>query len=241
MVFLIDLLTYPYERFSEKKVLKIHIHNFEEISLYPHCKFLPHENYGDWELQSPCRENLHYLRKRAVRIAGKPWINYRSCNYHRVSPQFLQPFSIDSADFPCRDPAISSPCSFYGQNICSVLKSSISTYSKPCTSCLECFVLEHSAFKTKHLRRLLQILGVSIWNPVKKVLKYGTVWVIRPIILVEALLRAVSYPLRSITMSNHVATYVNHSSPMGDGKCFDSQLVFELVPPLLQSVQQKLE
>ena len=70
---------------------------------------------------------------------------------------------------------------------------------------------------------------------------YGTVWVIGPIILVEALLRAVSYPLRSITMSNHVATYVNHSSPMGDGKCFDSQLVFELVPPLLQSVQQKLE
>ena len=60
-------------------------------------------------------------------------------------------------------------------------------------------------------------------------------------LLVEALLRAVSYPLRSITMSNHVATYVNHSSPMGDGKCFDSQLVFELVPPLLQSVQQKLE
>ena len=37
-----------------------------------------------------------------------------------VSPQFLQPFSIDSADFPCRDPAISSPRSFYGQNICSV-------------------------------------------------------------------------------------------------------------------------
>ena len=60
-------------------------------------------------------------------------------------------------------------------------------------------------------------------------------------LLVEALLRAVSYPLRSITMSNHVATYVNHSSPMGDGKCFDSQLVFELVPSLLQSVQQKLE
>ncbi len=37
-----------------------------------------------------------------------------------VSLQFLQPFSIDSADFPCRDPAISSPRSFYGQNICSV-------------------------------------------------------------------------------------------------------------------------
>jgi hypothetical protein len=37
-----------------------------------HCKFLPHENYGDWELRGPCRENLHYLWKRAVRFAGKP-------------------------------------------------------------------------------------------------------------------------------------------------------------------------
>ena len=26
---------------------------------------------------------------------------YRSCNYHGVSPQFLNPFSIDSAGFPC--------------------------------------------------------------------------------------------------------------------------------------------
>ena len=60
-----------------------------------------------------CGENLHYLWKRAIRITGFP------CNYG-VSPQFLQPFSIDSADFPCREPAISSPCSFYGQNICSV-------------------------------------------------------------------------------------------------------------------------
>jgi hypothetical protein len=31
-----------------------------------------------------------------------------------------KPCSIDSADFPCRDPAISSPRSFYGQNICRV-------------------------------------------------------------------------------------------------------------------------
>ena len=37
------------------------------------------------------------------------------------SPQFLQPFSIDTADFPCRDPAISSSRSFYGQNICSIV------------------------------------------------------------------------------------------------------------------------
>ena len=28
---------------------------------------------------------------------------------------------VDSADFPCRDPGISSPRSFYGRNICSVL------------------------------------------------------------------------------------------------------------------------
>ena len=85
-----------------------------------HCKFLPHENYWDWELRGPCRKNLHYIWRRAVRIAWKPHDDYRSYNYHGVSLQFLQPFSIDSADFPCRDPAISSPRSFYGQNICSV-------------------------------------------------------------------------------------------------------------------------
>ena len=96
--------------------------NFKNLSQNQrtHCKCFDHKNYGDWKLRGPCRENLHYLWKRAVRIAGKPRDNYRSCNYHGVSPQFLQPFSIDSADFTCRDPAISSPRSFYGQNICSV-------------------------------------------------------------------------------------------------------------------------
>ena len=43
-----------------------------------------------------------------------------TCNYHGVSPQFLQPFSVDSADFPCRDPTIPSPCSFHGVKIWSV-------------------------------------------------------------------------------------------------------------------------
>ena len=79
-----------------------------------HCKFLPHENYGDWELPGPCRESLHFLWKKAVRIARKPHDNYRTYSYHRVSPQILQLFSIDSADFPCRDPAIPSPRSFQG-------------------------------------------------------------------------------------------------------------------------------
>jgi hypothetical protein len=37
------------------------------------------KNYGDWKLRGPCRENLHYLWKRAVRIAGKPRNNYRTC------------------------------------------------------------------------------------------------------------------------------------------------------------------
>ena len=39
-----------------------------------HCKFLPHENYRDWKIQGPCRENLHYLWKRAVRIKNKPYV-----------------------------------------------------------------------------------------------------------------------------------------------------------------------
>ena len=39
-----------------------------------HCKCLPHENYGDWESQGPCRENLHYLCKRVVRIRKKHYV-----------------------------------------------------------------------------------------------------------------------------------------------------------------------
>ena len=58
---------------------------------YPvHCKFLPHENYGDLKLP--------------LNIMGFP-------------PQFLQPFSGNSAGFPCKDPAIPSPCSFHGVKI----------------------------------------------------------------------------------------------------------------------------
>ena len=41
----------------------------------------------------------------------------KDCNCRE---KFLLPFSIDSADFPCIEPSISSPHSFYGQNICSV-------------------------------------------------------------------------------------------------------------------------
>ena len=40
----------------------------------PHCKFLPNENYDDWELHGPWRENLHYLWKRAVRITKKSYV-----------------------------------------------------------------------------------------------------------------------------------------------------------------------
>ena len=76
---------------------------------------------GTGNCRGPCRENLHYLWKRAVRIVGFP------CNCG-VSLQFLQPFSIDSADFPCKDPTISSHQSFYGQNICSVLQIRTNVY-----------------------------------------------------------------------------------------------------------------
>ena len=45
---------------------------------------------------------------------GKPCDNYRSYNYYGVYLTILQPFSIDSAGFPCRDLAIPSPRSFHG-------------------------------------------------------------------------------------------------------------------------------
>ena len=78
---------------------------------------------------------MYYLWKRAVRISGKPCDNYRTYNYHRVSPQFSQPFSIDSADFPCRDPAIPSPYSFHGVKFCSVYNYTQYCFWKDSTSC----------------------------------------------------------------------------------------------------------
>ena len=45
---------------------------FSTSKIFYHvCKFLSHENYRDCKLRGPCKENLHYLWKRAVRIAGK--------------------------------------------------------------------------------------------------------------------------------------------------------------------------
>ena len=46
-----------------------------------HCKCFDHKNYRDRKLQGTCRENLHYLWKRAVRIAGNPCDNYRTNNF----------------------------------------------------------------------------------------------------------------------------------------------------------------
>ena len=51
-------------------------------------------------------------------ITSRP--DYKSCNYHGISLQFIQPFSIDNADFPCRDPTIPSPRSFHRVKIFSV-------------------------------------------------------------------------------------------------------------------------
>ena len=52
---------------------------------------------------------------------SEPHDNYRTYNYHGVSLKFLQPFFIDSADFPSNNPANSCPRSFHGVKICSVL------------------------------------------------------------------------------------------------------------------------
>ena len=108
-----------------------------------HCQCFNHKNYGDWKLQGACSENLHYLWKRAVRFAGKPCDNYRSCNYHGVSPQFLQPFSMDRAGFPCRDPEIPSPHTFHGIKICSVCKNVVFLLSCPTFKwCKKIYIVE---------------------------------------------------------------------------------------------------
>ena len=64
--------------------------------IHVHCKCFDHKNYGDWKLRGPCREKLHYPWKRAVRIAGKPRNNYKTCSVvlsvslsNQLSGQFL--------------------------------------------------------------------------------------------------------------------------------------------------------
>ena len=104
----------------QKKILDFHrLKLANQIHIFRIGKGLLNVQKHDFEMKL-VRENLNCLWKRAVRIAGFP------CNY-KVSPQFLQHFSIDRTDFPCRDSAISRSRSFYGQNICSVLsKNSLS-------------------------------------------------------------------------------------------------------------------
>ena len=53
--------------------------------------------------------------EKGCKIAGKPHDNYRTYDYHEVSPQFLQPFSIDSADFPAGTLQFPAPVVFLEQ------------------------------------------------------------------------------------------------------------------------------
>ena len=87
------------------------------------------QSFTPWKLQglgiAGFLQGLYYLWKTGVRIiVGKPRDNCRSCNYYKVSLQFLQPFSIDCANFRCRDPTIPSPRSFHLQcrGYCLMLK-----------------------------------------------------------------------------------------------------------------------
>ena len=80
----------------------------------------------------------------------------KDCNCRE---KFLLPFSIDSADFPCIEPSISSPHSFYGQNICSV------TIGKEKKIVFSNFVLTFPCSNV--ISKILQILG--IWPRISKV------------------------------------------------------------------------
>ena len=49
-----------------------------------HCKFLPHENYRDWELRGPSRENLHYLWKELSESQrNHMYVVDKHCNIYR--------------------------------------------------------------------------------------------------------------------------------------------------------------
>ena len=93
-------------------------------------------------------------------------------NYHRDSLQFLQPFSIDSADFPCRSPAISSPCSFYGQNICSAVICLLSFKWKKEIDMFWRDLTLFSLFFTIHLALLITQTGVNNQSDMNWQLKY---------------------------------------------------------------------
>ena len=71
-----------------------------------HCKCFDHKNYRYWKLRGPCRETLHYLWKRTVRIAGKPVIIIGSviimgfpCNSYSPFPQLVQIFPAGTRQF----------------------------------------------------------------------------------------------------------------------------------------------
>ena len=70
-------------------------------------------------VRKPC--NIYSLRINPIIIMGFPLQSVNITGFihiiHRVSLQFLQPFSIDSVSFPCRDPVIPSPRSFHGVRI----------------------------------------------------------------------------------------------------------------------------
>ena len=54
-----------WDRFGSKKRFFFFVIWNHKVQIW---KFLPHENYWDWELRVHWRENLHHLWERAVRI-----------------------------------------------------------------------------------------------------------------------------------------------------------------------------
>ena len=109
---------------SKKDGLQNTDENYAKIFIY--VRSILSRNLGDG------RGTLQFLR-----IAGKPTVSYRSCNYHGVPPKLLQPFFIDNADFPCRDLAIPSPHRFHGVKICSIqeIEDILSSVNKLMGSC----------------------------------------------------------------------------------------------------------
>ena len=87
-------------------------------------------------VEKPC--NIYRLWWNSIIISG-------------VSLWFLLPFSIDSAGFPCRDPVVSSPRSFHGVKICSVLCNAqlcIEQFSHCCL--VVCWVSSNRAMMAGH-------------------------------------------------------------------------------------------
>ena len=87
---------------------------------YCTANFYPMKTTGNGNCRVPAGKICTINGKGMQELWGNPMIITGPIIITGFVPNYYSLFSIDSADFPCRDPAISSPRSFHGVKICNV-------------------------------------------------------------------------------------------------------------------------